>query len=536
VRDRLAAALGVPPERIRVTTGDVGGGFGARNTTYPEYVACAHAALRLGRAVRWRAERSESFLSDTQARDYRADGALALDAGGRFLALSVRARGNLGAHLGPRQPSAVIGNLVRLLTGTYAIPAAHLAYRGFVSHTVPVNVYRGVGRTEANYLVERLVDAASRRLGLDRVELRRRNLIPRDAMPWTTPTSAVYDGGDFPATLEAALEAGDWAGFQARRSESEARGRLRGIGLATILEGAGGPAEEYAEARALPDGTVELATGAQSQGTSHETTLGQVAASLLGLPLASIRVVAGDTDRVAHGVGSFASRTMIRAGAATLEAARALIDKAIERAAERLEAAAADLVYRDGRFVVAGTDRGVALAELAAEAPLAAEARHRNEAVAYPNGTHLCELEIDPETGAWAILRYLAVEDVGRAVNPAVVHGQTAGGAAQGLGQVLAERCLFDAETGQPLAASLMEYALPRAADLPQFETHLADVPTLGNPLGVKGAGEAGIVAAPCAAMSALLDALAPLGIAHLDLPATPERIWQAIRAAKSKS
>jgi aerobic carbon-monoxide dehydrogenase large subunit len=353
-------------------------------------------------------------------------------------------------------------------------------------------------------------------------------------MPWRTPTGSLYDCGDFARTLERVLTLADWAGFPQRRAETAARGRLRGIGLATILEGAGGQPEEYAAAEAKPDGTVEIGVGAQSQGQSHETTFAQVAADLLELPFDRVRIIAGDTDRIAHGTGTFASRSMIKAGGAIVEAGRALLAKAMERAGERLEASPEDIAYRHGRFVVVGTDRSVALAELAAEGPLAADARHRNDAFVWPNAAHVCEVEIDPETGAVEIVRYVGVDDVGRAVNPMIVHGQTMGGAAQGLGQALLERCVYEPGSGQLLTGSLMDYALPRAEDLPRFETHLEDVPTATNPLGVKGAGEAGTVAAPCAAMSAVLDALASLGVSHLDMPATPERVWTAIQAARA--
>jgi carbon-monoxide dehydrogenase large subunit len=533
--ERIATALGLPREKIRVITGDVGGGFGARNTAYPEYVACAHAARTLGRPVKWLAERSESFVSDTQARDYLAQGALALDASGRILGLRVSGRCNLGAHLSPRQPNAIIGNIVRMLTGSYAIPAAYLALKGFVSNTVPVNVYRGVGRLEDSYLLERLIDRAAAILDIDRAELRRRNLIPTASMPWRTPTGWVYDCGDFARTFERVLATADWAGFPRRREAAASRGRLRGIGVASILEGAGGPPDEYAALTAKADGTIELGIGAQSQGQGHETSFAQVATELLDLPFASIRIISGDTDRIAGGLGSFASRSMIKAGGAIVEAGRALLVKAKERAAEHLEAAAADLAYAAGIFRVVGTDRDVSLAALAAAAPLEAEARHRNEATSWPNGSHVCEVEIDPETGQVEIQRYVAVDDVGRAVNPMIVHGQTMGGVAQGIGQALLERCVYDPESGQLWTGSLLDYALPRAGDLPNFETDLADLPTATNALGVKGAGEAGTVAAPCAAMSAVLDALAPLGVTHLDMPATPERVWAAIEAARRR-
>jgi aerobic carbon-monoxide dehydrogenase large subunit len=532
--DRISASLGLARDRVRVTTGDVGGGFGARNTTYPEYVACAHGAVALGRPIKWRGERAEAFISDTQARDHAARGALALDVDGRILGLRVTGRCNLGAHLGPRQPGAVVGNIVRLLTGTYAIRAAHLELKGFVTNTVPVNVYRGVGRLEAAYLLERLLDRAARSIGIDRAELRRRNLIRASSMPWQTPTGALYDCGDFGRLLDRALAVVDWSGFSSRRVEAKARGRLRGIGVACILEGAGGAAEEYAAIEAKSDGTFELRVGAQPQGQGHETTLAQIVSDMLDVPFESVAVVTGDTGRIAHGVGTFASRSMIRAGAASMEAGRALLAQAKERASERLEAAAADIAYESGRFVVLGTDRSVSLEELAAEAPLAADAKHRNERIAYPNGSHACEVEIDPETGTITILRYVAVDDVGRAVNPMIVHGQTIGGAAQGLGQALFERCVYEKETGQLLTASFLDYALPRAVDLPEFQTWLDDMPTAGNELGVKGAGEAGIVAAPCAVMSAVLDALAPTGVTHLDMPATPERVWTAIQEARA--
>lgn len=530
---RLCQSLGIPPERLRVVTEDVGGGFGALTGTYPESVACAYAALTLRRSVKWRASRSEGFVSDTQARDHLARGALALDGEGRILAFRLSDRCSMGAHVTGRQPGSTVANMVRMLCGAYAIPAACLDLKVLLTNTVPVNVYRGVGRLDPLYVIERLLDRAAAITGIGRAELRRRNLVPASAMPWRTPTGSLYDCGDFAGLLEAALAQADWAGFEARRAEARSRGRLRGIGLASIIEGAGGIAEEYAAVSARADGTVHVATGASSQGQGHETSFAQVAADILDLPFAAIRVVAGDTDRIAGGGGTFASRSMIKAGGATVEAGRALLDRAMERAGDALEAPVVDIAYAGGRFTVVGTDRSVTLFELAAEAPLEAEARHCNELVAWPNGSHVCEVEIDPETGAVVIMRYVAVDDVGRAVNPAIVHGQTAGAVVQGLGQALIERCVYDPATGQLLTGSLMDYALPRASDLPAIETWLRSIPTGTNALGVKGAGEAGTVAAPCAAMSAVLDALAPLGVTHLDMPAVPEAVWRAIRAAR---
>ena len=529
---RIAHALDLPLDRVRVTTGDVGGGFGARSTTYPEYIACAYAAYKLGRAVRWCASRSECFISDTQARDHATRAAMAFDRDGQILALRVHGRCNMGAHVVPRQPNSTVGNIIRMLVGAYAVPEAYLDFKGYVTNTIPINVYRGVGRFEDIYVVERLMDSAALRFGLDRAEIRRRNLVKPSAMPFTTPTGGVCDCGDFPRLMESALHYAGWAGFPARKAEAAKRGRLRGIGVVYTIEGAGGIAQEYAIAEARPDGTIVVGIGSQSQGQGHETTFAQLAAETLDVPFDKVRIIAGDTDRIAHGVGTFASRSMVRAGSAALEAMQLLIAEGRSRASAHLEAAVEDIVYSAARFVVAGTDRSVGLEELADVQPLSAEKLHRNEQVTWPNGCHVCEVEIDPETGQSVLLRYVAVDDVGRAVNPMIVHGQTMGAVAQGLGQALFEHCIYERGSGQLLSGSLMDYSLPRAEDLPDIETWLDDTPTRTNALGVKGAGEAGTVAAPCAAISAVLDALAPLGVTHLDMPATPARVWQAIQEA----
>jgi carbon-monoxide dehydrogenase large subunit len=529
---RIAHALNLPRERVRVTTGDVGGGFGARSTTYPEYIACAYAAYKLGRAVRWCATRSECFISDTQARDHVTKAAMAFDRDGKTLALRVHGRCNMGAHVVPRQPNSTVGNVIRMLVGAYAVPQAYLDFKGYVSNTVPINVYRGVGRFEDIYVVERLLDLAALRFGLDRAEIRRRNLVKPAAMPFTTPTGGICDCGDFPRLMESALRYADWTGFEARKAEAAKRGRLRGIGLVYTIEGAGGMAQEYAITEAKPDGTIVIGIGSQSQGQGHETTFAQLAADTLDVPFDKVRIIAGDTDRIAQGWGTFASRSMIRAGGAAFEAMQLLIAEGHTRASAYLEASAEDIVYSAGRFVIAGTDRGVGLDEIAAIQPLSAEKLHRNEAVTWPNGCHVCEVEIDPETGHSVLMRYVAVDDVGRAVNPMIVHGQTMGAVAQGLGQALFEHCIYERGSGQLLSGSLMDYSLPRAEDLPNIETWLDDTPTRTNALGVKGAGEAGTVAAPCAAISAVLDALAPFGVTHIDMPATPARVWQAIQEA----
>ena len=529
---RIAHALDLPPDRVRVTTGDVGGGFGARSTTYPEYIACAYAAYKLGRAIRWCASRSECFISDTQARDHATRAAMAFDRDGKILALRVHGRCNMGAHVVPRQPNSTVGNIIRMLVGAYAVPEAYLDFKGYVTNTIPINVYRGVGRFEDIYVVERLMDSAALRFGLDRAEIRRRNLVKPSAMPFTTPTGGICDCGDFPRLMESALRYAGWAGFPARKAEAAKRGRLRGIGVVYTIEGAGGIAQEYAIAEAKPDGTIVVGIGSQSQGQGHETTFAQLASETLDVPFDKVRIIAGDTDRIAHGVGTFASRSMVRAGSAAFEAMQLLIAEGRSRASAYLEAAVEDIVYSAGRFVVAGTDRSVGLEELAGVQPLSAEKLHRNEQVTWPNGCHVCEVEIDPETGQSVLVRYVAVDDVGRAVNPMIVHGQTMGAVAQGLGQALFEHCIYERGSGQLLSGSLMDYSLPRAEDLPDIETWLDDTPTRTNALGVKGAGEAGTVAAPCAAISAVLDALAPLGVTHLDMPATPARVWQAIQDA----
>jgi carbon-monoxide dehydrogenase large subunit len=533
---RIAHALNLPLERVRVTTGDVGGGFGARSTTYPEYIACAYAAYKLGRAVRWRADRSECFTSDTQARDHVTKAAMAFDSDANIIGLRVHGRCNMGAHVVPRQPASTVGNVIRMLAGAYAVPTAYLDFKGYVSNTVPINVYRGVGRFEDIYLVERLLDLAARRFGVDRSEIRRRNLVEPSAMPFTTPTGGIYDCGDFPRLMESALRYADWAGFPARKAEAEKRGRLRGIGTAYTIEGAGGMAQEYAAVEAKPDGTIVLGIGAQSQGQGHETTFAQLVAETLDVPFDRVRIIAGDTDKIAHGWGTFASRSMIKAGGAAFDAMQLLIAEGRSRASAYLEASPEDIVYAGGRFAVAGTDRGIGLAELAVMKPLVADKLHRNENVAWPNGCHICEVEMDPDTGQSILVRYVAVDDVGRAVNPMIVHGQTMGAVAQGLGQALFEHCIYDRDSGQLLSGSLMDYGLPRADDLPNIETWLDDTPTRTNALGVKGAGEAGTVAAPCAAISAVLDALGPLGVTHIDMPATPARVWAAIvQARRSK-
>ncbi|MDX1484014.1 MAG: molybdopterin cofactor-binding domain-containing protein, partial [Alphaproteobacteria bacterium] len=541
IRDKLAQTLGVGADKLRVISGDVGGAFGARSVLYPEYGACLWAARDVGRPVKWRASRSEEFVSSTQGRDSVLVGELGLDGDGRFLALRVTGTSNMGARHTGSGPYSVMRNLARMLPGTYAIPACRLELRGVFSNTVPTSSYRGVGRMEAIYVIERLVDAAAREIGIDRIELRRANLIPAAAMPFETPMGAVYDSGDYAANMEIAMDAADWAGFAVRREDARARGRLRGIGVCNYIEGAGGSGGEYAAIGLGADGRLSVGAGCVAQGQGHETTLAQIAAERLGVDVDSIDVLASDTDLIAAGVGTNASRSMVRAGTALAQACDRLIDRGRETAGRLLQAAPDGLSFAEGAYR-GGDGHAVGLAEVGralsdAEGPGAcfAEVHSEDDAVTYPNGCHIAEVEIDPQTGALEVVRFTAVDDVGRAINPAIVHGQSQGGIAQGIGQALMERAAYDGGTGQLLAGSFMDYALPSAEVIPALHPIDNDCPSPTNPLGVKGAGEGGATGAPAAVMNAVLDALAPLGVDALDMPATPERIWRAIRDARRR-
>ena len=539
----LARILGVARDRVRCITGDVGGGFGSKIQPYPEYVALAWAARRLGRPVKWASSRSEGFVTDAQSRDHRLTGELALDADGRITGLRVHSIQNLGAYVATGMPMSIILNMERMVSGVYAIPAIHLRLEGAVTNTVPINVYRGVGRLECVYTVERLIERAARETGRDPAAFRRANMVR--AFPYRTATGAVYDSGDYVARLDEAIEHADVEGFTARRAESAKRGKLRGLGLGPYVEGTGGVPQEFAEVRVLSTGVVEVPMGSQSQGQGHETVFAQVVAERLGVPYETVSIVQGDTDRVARGVGTFASRSMVRGGSAAVEASDAVVATGKPMAAHLLEAATADIEYRDGAFRVVGTDRSIGLFEVAravtgGQLPaalgttLGAATWHENPAFAFANGCEVCELEVDPETGAVTIVAWTMVDDSGRSVNPMIVHGQQHGSVAQGIGQALIERCVYDSTTGQLLSGSLLDYAIPRADDLPSITVVSRDVPSPTNPLGVKGAGEGGTVGAPGAVINAILDALAPLGVTHIDMPATPERVWRAIQDARN--
>jgi carbon-monoxide dehydrogenase large subunit len=539
VAANLARILGVEAGRVRCVTGDVGGGFGSKIQVYPEYVALAWAARHLGRPVKWVSSRSEGFVSDAQSRDHVLAGELALDGAGRVTALRVHSTSNLGAYVAPTIPISTLTNMERMISGLYAIPAIHLRVEGVLTTTVPINVYRGVGRFECVYTVERLIERAARETGRDPVAVRRANMVRM--FPYRTATGALYDSGDYIARLDEAIDLADAGGFAARRAAAARRGRLRGIGVGPYVEGTGGVPQEYAEVRVLPAGVVEVPVGSQSQGQGHETVFAQVVAERLGVPYEAVRIVMGDTDTVARGVGSFASRSMVRAGSAAVEAVDAVVAAGTAMAAHLLEAAPPDIAYRDGAFRVVGTNRSVGLFEVARAAAagalppalgttLAAATMHANPAFAFANGCQVCEVEVDPETGAVAIAAVTVVDDSGRAVNPMVVHGQHHGAVAQGIGQALTERCVYDPVTGQLSSGSFLDYAIPRADDLPPISVTSRDVPSPTNPLGVKGAGEGGTVGAPGAVIHAILDALAPLGVTHIDMPATPERVWRSIQ------
>jgi carbon-monoxide dehydrogenase large subunit len=530
IRDLLAGEVfKVPPAAIRVVSQDVGGAFGGMGWAALEHRHVLWLARKLGRPVKWTCEWSEAPLADEHGRDLASEAELALDADGRFLALRVRNVNNLGAYVSTeRQLLPTFANLGSLV-GMYAFPAAHVRVTGAFTHTSPTAPYRGSGRPEAIYVLERLVDDAARELGMDRVELRRRNLVPPAAMPYRTALTFRYDCGEFEKVMDEALALGDWHGFAARRAASARGGKLRGIGLANAIErAAAGPAGESARVAFDASGRPTLYLGTKSQGQGHETVFRQIAAARLGIAPQDMDYVDGDTDRVATGLGTFGSRSAALGGSALALAAAQVVARARELAAERLEAAAADLRFEQGRFRIAGTDRSVSLAEVAGAARLDERASFAPAQETFPNSCHVCEVEVDPETGAIALAGYAVVDDVGTVLNPLTLKGQVHGGVVQGLAQVLMERMAYDPESGQLLTASFMDYALPRAGDLIPMLVAGHPVPTALNPLGVKGAGEAGTVGALAACMNAILDAL---GVEALDMPATPEAVWRALRA-----
>jgi aerobic carbon-monoxide dehydrogenase large subunit len=538
-RDNTARALGVAPAAVRFVAPDVGGGFGAKNFIYPEHVLMLWAAKRVGRPVKWIASRSEVFLADHQARDHVADGALALDANGQFLALRVKSLANVGAYM-VSAGGVQTFQYVHLPGTVYRIPAVDLEVAGVLTNTAPIGVTRGPGFAEAVNIIERLIDAAARQCGFDRAELRRRNMVPAAAMPVTNAVGNTVDSGAFAETLDHALERADVGGFPARRRQSEARGMLRGLGFAYHIKGTGGSPTENVDIRFEADGTVSLITGTQTIGQGHETTFPQILADRLGIPNERIRLVQGDTDRIPLGGGHGSSRATYMGGTAIWRASEEIIVKGTRIAAEALEAAEADLGFADGRFEVSGTDRAIALLDVAALArdkgtPLDTYHAWTRQWMTFPNGAHVAEVEIDRDTGQVTLARYTAVDDYGVLVNPMIAAGQAHGAIAQGVGQALLEHAAYDPASGQLVAGSLIDYALPRADDLPPYDLGFNGTRCTTNPLGVKGCGEAGAVGAFPAVTNAILDALAPLGISDFTGPATPERIWRAMRGGRAR-
>ncbi len=538
LRDSMAGLTGLSPDLIRVRAHDVGGGFGIRGPAYPEHAALALAARQTGRPVKWVASRSETFLSDYHGRGLRMTGALALDADGRFLALRHEWLCDQGAYPVATGPLINTLNPASMCTGCYAIPAVHGRHRLALTNTVPITAYRGAGRPDMAYMIERLVDEAARQTGRDRLALRRLNAILKDAFPYRLPTgpaAAAYDSGDYAALLDAAAEAADWAGFETRRAAAAARGKLRGIGCALFVEPAGGvvPKDEVAITFA-EDGSIILHNVTHSSGQGHETVFPEIVARALGIEPGAIVLRQGDPEGPALvGGGAFASRSMITHGAASDVAAREVVRKGMDLASTALEAAVEDLEYDHGHYRIAGTDRTIGLAELALRYQGALDTTTELPAArAFPSGAHVAEVEIDPETGVTALIRYTAVDDCGVVLNPTLLEGQIVGGLLQGLGQVLAELCVYDAG-GQLLTGSFMDYAMPHADMLTDIAVHERPVPSPSNPLGVKGAGEAGTTGALPAGMNAVLDALRCHGINHFDMPASAQRVWRALQEAE---
>ncbi len=533
IRRDLAACFGVAPGMIHVVCHDVGGGFGMKNVLYPEHVALLWAARRLGQPVRWIADRTEDFLSGVHGRDNLTRARLALDAGGRFLALHVETTGNMGAYASALGPGAHTVAPATAMGGLYAIPAVFMDVRGAFTNTVPLDAYRGAGKPEANYIIERLVDAAAHQLGRDRVALREANLICE--FPYRSALGITIDTGRFHDNLAAALGAADHAGFAARRADAARRGRLLGQGVACFLETSRGKPGEDGAIRFLQDGTAELLSGTQSNGQGHETSFAQLAAARLGLPAEACRLVQADSDRIASGGGHGGARSLPMGGTALVMALEAALAKAHAEAARLLQADPAQVSFADGTFHTA-EGGSIRLREMIRTLPagtLDADAHNPNEEFVFPNGAHVAEVEVDPETGTVSLLRYVAADDYGVLVNPLLTEGQVQGGLAQGIGQALMEAVHYDPGGGQLLTASFQDYAMPRASDLPPLEVRFNEHPTARNPLGAKGAGQAGAIGAPQTIMSAIADAL---GIAHLDMPATPERVWRACQAAGAKA
>lgn len=546
IRSELAErTMGISTSKLRIISPDVGGAFGMKGSPYPEFALVLWAARRLERPVRWTATRSESFLSDYHARDNISTVELALSKDGIFQAMRVRTLANLGAYLAFNTPHSPTNNLGGL-AGTYRTPAIHVEVLGVLTNTQPTAPYRGAGRPEATYALERVIDIAAGELGIDRVEIRRRNLIPPEAMPFRTGLVFTYDSGDFARSMDMAMQAAEWDGYDARRAQSAAAGKLRGRAIVNAIEIAAGPAaapgEEAAELRFDAGGDLTVVLGTHNHGQGHETAFRQIVASTLGMPPERVRVLSGDTDMIGHGRGTFGSRSIAVGGAALVRSAEKVIARGRKIAAQLLEAAEVDIAFANGAFHVAGTDRSLRIEAVAkasyevanrlddGELGLSGAAVVSPTHATFPNGCHVCEVEVDPETGVAEVVRYVVVDDVGTVVNPLMVKGQIHGGVAQGLGQALMETVQYEDGSGQMLTGSFMDYCMPRAADLPSMAVLSNPTPTTANPLGAKGAGEAGAVGALPVVMNAVIDAI---GVRHLDMPASPSRVWAALQNAR---
>jgi aerobic carbon-monoxide dehydrogenase large subunit len=552
--ERLLASgvIGVPEHKLRVIAPDVGGGFGSKIFVYAEETAVTWAAGRVNRPIKWTAERSESFLADAHGRDHATKAELALDKDGKFLAMRVMTTANMGAYLSTFASCVPTILYATLLAGQYTTPAIYCEVTAVFTNTAPVDAYRGAGRPEATYVVERLVDAAAREMSIDRAEIRRRNFIRE--FPYQTPVALCYDTGNYAATLDEALAVADVEGFAARRTDAEKRGKLRGLGYAAYIEACGiAPSNiagalgaraglyEAAQIRVNPTGSVTVFTGSHAHGQGHETTFSQIVADRLGIPMDSVQIVHGDTGRVLFGMGTYGSRSLAVGGTAIMKALDKVIDKGRKIAAYLLEASESDVEFKNGAFEARGRSKTFGEVALAAYVPhhypletvepgLDETAFYDPKNFTFPAGTHICEVEIDRQTGETRIVNFTAIDDFGKVVNPMIVEGQVHGGLAQGIGQALLEGCVYDPETGQLLTGSYMDYALPRADELPSFKVGLKETPCTHNPLGVKGCGEAGAIGAPAAVMNAIVDALSPLGVRDLAMPATSERVWRAMQ------
>ena len=533
MRNGLKDVLGVPTEKLRILTGNVGGSFGMKASVYPEYPCVLLASKLLKHAVKWRDDRSDSFLSDSHGRDHECHAELALDASGKFLALRMEIYGNLGANLSNATTIPPTVNTVKNGLGVYATPLIEVTSYCMFTNTTPVGAYRGAGRPEGNYYMERLVDNAAVEMGIDRVELRRRNHVQPEQMPYKTPAGTEYDSGDFPTILDKALALADWDGFQARAKESRARGKLRGRGIGHYLEVTAAPQNEMGGIRFEEDGGVTIITGTLDYGQGHASPFAQVLCDRLGVPFDKVRLLQGDSDQLIAGGGTGGSKSIMASGAAIVEASMLCIERGREVASEELEAAQADIEFERGRFLVAGTDRGINIMELAARHPglLDVQTIHEAAPSAYPNGCHVAEVEVDEDTGIAQVVRYNMVNDFGVMVNPMLVEGQAHGGIVQGIGQAFLEATAYD-EDGQFVTGSFMDYALPHATQVPGFTMESHAVPAKTNVLGAKGCGEAGCAGALPAVMNALVDALRTRGIQHINMPATSERVWAALQKA----